>query len=153
MAGILPGKLMTTTVNGTALRCQVDATLTISVNVTENESCKPSAEDAYLANAWVTQSIDNKSWEITVSAKAYADAIEMSNSDIGELLTTGSPIVQVTFMTTQTTDYDYDEVFVYSGEAIITNYTLNGPQTGDGTYDLTFTGNGPLTLTRTPVTT
>lgn len=151
MAGILPGKLLGVTIGDSQLNCQIDGSLSITVAVTDTEPCKPTITGTMAGGSWTTHSIDSKSWTISVSAKAFADAIATNNSDISELLITGSPSVEVEFLTIKTTDYDFDETFVYSGTGTITNFTLNAPVTGEATYDLEITGNGALTFTSAEV--
>lgn len=154
MAGeVTPGKIWGISVNGNFVNCQIDATLTINNNVSESAPCKPGPTDSYKSSGWVTNNIDSKSWEITGSNKSFADALQMNNADFIDLLVNGSSIVQVQFGTTQHPDYDFDEIQVFSGEGIISNFTLNAPNEGEGTSDFTITGNGAPTFTRTPVTT
>lgn len=155
MAGVLQGKLIGVTIGGVYIRCQTDATLAITTNVTDTDPCKPSEQDATNAASWVTHSIDSKAWTVSVTAKAFADQLAgvIDNSDIAALMITGNPSVDITFQTIRTTDYDYAEIFVYEGTGTLTSFTHNAPATGESTYDLEITGNGGLTYTETPVTT
>lgn len=149
----LSGKLLSVTIDGDFVQCQTDATLSITTNTSESAACKPMPGESTTGSIWLTNNVDSKTWEITLTAASFADAVQMNNADIADKLITGTPIAQVQFATTQTTDYAYDQILVYSGEGIITNFTMNAPADGESTYDVTIIGNGPLTSTRTNVTT
>lgn len=155
MAGAIQGKLIGVKLNGTYIRCQTDATLTITANTTDTDPCKPSEDEATNSASWITHSIDSKAWTVSVTAKAFADQLAgaIDNSDIAALMITGDPSVEMTFQTIKTTDYDHDNIFVYEGTGTLTSFTHNAPSTGESTYDLEITGNGALTYTETPVTT
>ncbi len=155
MAGAIQGKLIGVKVNGTYLRCQTDGTLTITTNTTDTDPCKPSEEEATNAASWVTHSIDSKAWTISATAKTFADVAAgvIDNSELANLMIVGTPSVEVTFQTIRTTDYDFDEIWVYEGTGTITSFTINAPGAGESTYDIEITGNGALTYTETPVTT
>lgn len=154
MAGVLPGKLIGVKVNGSYIRCQTDATLTITTNVTDDDPCKPSETESYKGGGWVTHTIDTKAWTVSVTAKTFADQVVgmLDNSDIAALMI-GDSSVEMTFQTIQTSDYDFASIFIYEGTGTLTSFTHNAPTAGDSTYDLEITGNGALTFTETPVTT
>lgn len=155
MAGAIQGKLIGVKINGTYIRCQTDATLAITANTTDSDPCKPSEDEATNAASWVTHSVDSKAWTVSVTAKTFADDVAgvIDNTEIANLMITGTPEVEVTFQTIKTTDYDHASIWVYEGTATITSFTVNGPGSGESTYDLELTGNGALTYTETPVTT
>lgn len=155
MAGVLQGKLIGVKVNGSYIRCQTDATLTLTVNTTEDDPCKPTEEEATNAAAWITRTVDTKDWNVSVTAKSFADVLAgfLDNSDIAALMIEGDPNVEMTFQTIRTTDYDYSSIFVYEGTGILTSFTHNAPEAGQSTYDLEISGNGALTFEETPVTT
>lgn len=154
MAGqVLQGSLLAVTLNGTRIQCEIDSTLNVTTNTTETDPCKPASTEAYKAAKWTDASVDSKTWSLDFSAKAFADAVEMNNADILELMVSGDPIVQIEFSTTQTTDFDFDEILTFSGEGILSDFTWNNPSTGESTYDVTVTGKGAPTFTRVSVTT
>lgn len=154
MAGVLQGKLTGIKIGGSYIRCQTDATLTLTVNTTDADPCKPLETQSSNAANWVTHSTDTKAWTVSVTAKTFADQLvgTIDNSDISALMISGSPEVQMTFQTIRTTDYNYASVFIYEGTGTLTSFTLNGPASGESTYDLEITGNGALTFVETPVT-
>lgn len=155
MAGALPGKLISMKIGGVQIRCQTDITLNIVVNTTDNDPCKPSEEEAANgASQWVTRTIDTKEWSASATAKTFADVTAgfIDNGDITALML-ADPTVEVTIGTTQTTDYNFPELWVYEGTGILTNFTLNGAQAGESTYDIEISGSGELTYTATPFTT
>lgn len=153
MAGqVLQGGVIGVTINGNEIQCEIDATLNITINTTETDPCKPLAAEPYKSSRWVDTSVDSKGWNVTFSAKAFADAVEMNNLDIVDLLVSGDPIVQIQFYTKQHPDYDYDEIAVFAGEGVMNDFTWNAPGTGESTYDVTVTGKGAPTFTRTTVT-
>lgn len=154
MAGELQGKLIGVKINGSYIRCQTDATLSITQDVTDNDPCKPTEEEATNGASWAGHTAGTKSWTISVTAKTFADvaAGTLDNSDIAALMITGDNSVEVTFQTIRTTDYAFASVFLYEGTGTLTSFTHNAPVDGDSTYDLEITGNGALTFEETPVT-
>lgn len=154
MANELPGKLLGVTTDGEFINCQLDATLNLTLNLTESTPCKPSPTETYKSGQTIKRTIDSRDWTITFSAKALAQALANNQNKLAQkLLVGGDPNVQVTFQTTETTDYDFPIVFVYEGEGILQDLTINAPQDGDATHDGTIVANGDLTYTETPVTT
>jgi len=152
---VLQGKLIGVKVNGNFIRCQTDATLNIIINTTEDEPCKPTEEQSTNEAAWITRTVDTKDWNVSVTAKSFADAVSgfIDNSDIATLMVVGDPNVEMTFQTIRTTDYNYASIFVYEGTGILTSFTQNAPEEGQATYDLEISGNGALTFEETPITT
>lgn len=154
MANSIPGKLIKVKINGVEWRCQTDATLTMTVNMTENDPCKPT--DAQVTSGqttpYVTRSADSRDWTITFSAQAFADAVGASQIELSKLFINGALNVTAQFLssTTQTT---YPNGFLYEGTGILSSLTINAPEAGNATYDAEVTGNGPLTLTEIPITT
>ena len=154
MAGELQGKLIGVKINDTYIRCQTDATLTITQDVTDDDPCKPTEADTTNGASWVSHTAGTKSWTVSVTAKAFADVAAglIDNSDIAGLMITGDNSVEVTFQTIKTSDYSFASVFLYEGTGTLTSFTHNAPVDGASTYDLEITGNGALTYTETPVT-
>ncbi len=152
---VLQGKLIGVKVNGEYIRCQTDATLNIVINTSEDEPCKPTEDQATNAAAWITRTVDTKDWNVSVTAKSFADEVSgmIDNSDIAALMIEGDPNVEMTFQTIRTTDYNYASIFVYEGTGILTSFTQNAPEAGQATYDLEISGNGALTFEETPITT
>lgn len=150
---VLQGKLLSVTIGGTAVDCQTDATLTITVATEETDPCKPAAGESSADASWSDATDGARSWTISFSAKSFAQSTGFNNADLIELLVDGSPVVEAVFATTETSDYDHDELQVFSGTGIINNFNLNAPGTGESTYDVDITGKGKPTFVRTPVTT
>lgn len=151
--GVIQGKLLAVSVDGTVIDCQTDATLNIAVETEETDPCKPVAGSASNSASWSDPTESSRNWSIDFSAKSFADSTGFNNADLIDLLVNGSAIVDVIFSTTETSDYDHDEVQVFSGEGILSNFSLSAPSTGESTYDATITGKGKPTFTRTPATT
>lgn len=149
MAGVLQGKLIEVRVNGSNVRCQTDSTLSITIDTSDDDACKPTEADSTNGSSWITHNVTTKKWTISVSAKAFADQVSgrIDNSDIVNMLTTGTPNVEITFQTTRTLDYDFNNIFLYEGSGTITSFTHNAPISGESTYDLEVIGNGALTYT------
>lgn len=150
---VLQGKLLSVTLGGVAVDCQTDATLTITVATDETDPCKPIAGESSSEASWSDATDGTRSWTISFSAKSFAKSSGFNNADIMKLLIDGSPIVEVQFATTQTTDYDHQEIQVFSGTGIMNNFNLNAPGTGESTYDVDITGKGKPTFVTTPYTT
>lgn len=155
MAGVLQGKLISVSIDENPIRCQMDATLNINQEVSDNEPCKPTAAESTNGAAWTTHTVSSKSWTISVTAKTFADVLNgfLNQNDIADLMISGTPSVNVVFETTQTTDYDHPYIWMYEGVGTLTSFTINAPQDGESTYDFEITGNGAIQKTETQITT
>lgn len=154
MAGqVLPGSVIGITINGEELQCELESSLSITINTTETEACKPATSEAYKSATWTDASVDSKTWEITFSAKAFADEVAFNNLDMVDLLVNGDPIVEVQFATKQHPDYDFDEIAVFTGTGVLSLDDWTAPSEGESTYSGTIIGKGQPTFTREPVTT
>src|SRR6478609_8860715 len=145
MATPIAGNLIAVTVNGQKQRCQTAGTLSITTNLTTEPACKPDDATPPESAGWVSQSVDSKAWNVTVSMKAFLDDLQLNGHDLAELIISGQPDVEVEFGSTAG-QHDYPEDIVYSGPAIISSWNFAAPATGGATHDVTFTGNGPLVL-------
>lgn len=153
MANSLAGKIIGVELNGTYYKCQTDATLNLIANLTEDEACKPDPGTPSGGGiGWVTRTVDSKDWNITFSAKAFADDLQANNSEISTFFIDSDLSVEVDFQTNVTENNDAYN-FVYNGDGIMSSLTLNAPTDGASTYDVEIQGNGPLTYTTIPVTT
>lgn len=153
MAGI-SGKLLRVKFGDKYIQCQLDATLNILVNTSEDEACKPSGETVEDVDSWVTRTVDSRDWNITVNAQAFLDAVgaDMTQSDILELMVDGDLKGTAEFLTTPGQHTNPEDI-VFEGPAVITNFSLNAPSSGKANYDLTLDGDGKPTFTRIPATT
>lgn len=154
MAGVLQGKLISVSINDNPIRCQMDATLGITQEITENEPCKPTATETTDGAGWTTHTTASRSWTITVTAKTFADVLNgfLDQNDIADLMIAGTSSVNVVFETTRTLDYDHDTIWMYEGVGTLTSFTINAPQDGESTWDFEITGNGAIQKTETPIT-
>lgn len=156
MADKIPGNVIGVQIGSTWLQCQADASLNIVVNTSEDALCKKLDGTGDTGTApWKTFNIDSREWDISVSGSLLRDSLASSNDpvNLAKLIIDGDmAITNVLFRTAQDqTASDFD--MVYSGPAILTNFTLNGPASGANTTSASFKGNGDLTYTYTPVTT
>lgn len=148
----VPGSIIGMTIGGVWYRCQTDATLTLTVNVAEEDPCKPDEGDVETVGdvPWVERTAESRDWEMSFSANLMRNSLEVENPDIAKLIVDGDVDAEVQFLTrANQTKSDVD--FVYAGSGIITGFTLNAPVTGSATTESTITGNGPLTYTKVPV--
>ena len=150
MAGI-SGKLLRVKIGDKYLQCQLDATLNLITNTTEDEVCKPSGDTVETATSWVTRTVDSQDWNISVNAQAFLDTVgaELTQSDILESIIDGDLNVEVEFLSTPG-QHSNDEDILFEGDAIIENFSLSAPATGKANYDLDLSGNGKPTVTRIP---
>lgn len=149
----VPGSIIGVTIGGVWLKCQTDATLNLTVNVTEEDPCKPNPDDEISGDLpWVERSADSRDWSIDVSAALLRNSLEAGNPDIGNLIIDGDVDVEVQFMT-RAGQTKSDTDFIYEGSGILTGFSFNAPVTGSATQDTTIAGNGPLAYTKVPVTT
>lgn len=145
MAGAISGKLMAFTVNGTKVRCQTSGTLTITKDISTDDPCK---DDDF----WTTGTVTSKGWSASLDAKQFLDDIQLNQMDIVDLMLSSDDPVELEFLTTPG-DHNYPVDVVLSGEAFMNNVNLDTPANATATYTVDFTGNGPLTQARIPVTT
>lgn len=149
----LQGKLIKLKVGGKPFECELDMTLNFTANTTEEDPCKP-ADGASVGDVWVDANITSKTWEASVSAKTMVDSLA-TFTGIDKLLQAfinTSAIVEVTVETNSTSDdYDQPQTMLFTGTAIMSGLTLNAPQDGASTGDVTFTGKGKPTYTQTTV--
>lgn len=150
MAGI-SGKLLRVKFGDKYLQCQLDATLNLLTNTSEDEACKPSGETPETATSWVTRTVDSQDWNISVNAQAFLDIVgaELAQSDILELIVDGDLEGTAEFLTTPGQHNNAEDI-IFEGPVIIENFSLNAPATGKANYDLDLSGNGKPTFTRIP---
>jgi len=137
----------------TWLDCQVDATLNLTTETEEEDACKPSPDEIATTGdvPFGDFTASKRIWDISVSQKIVKGIFEAAGIDIADLWVQGLLTVQVEFMTNPNQEvFAYD--IMYSGSAIITGYTLNAPETGAATADITFQGTGAITRTVVPRT-
>jgi len=149
----IPGKIIGVMDGGKWLNCQVDATLNLTVDVTEEDPCKPDPDDEEQGEVpFKFRTADARDWSIDFSQKLMRDSLAAANVDYGEEFVDGRLDRQVQFMTAPgQTKSNYD--IIYAGSGILTAHTVNAPAVGAGTTDTSIAGNGPLTYSKVPVTT
>jgi hypothetical protein len=152
----IPGNIIGVQIGSTWLACQADASLNIVANTSEDALCKvlDGGEGAGQA-PWKTFTVDSREWNISVSAALLKDSLAAANygQNLAKLIIDGDmEIANVLFRTATDQEFaDYD--MIYSGAAILTNFTVNAPATGANTTDATFQGNGALVYSYPPKTT
>lgn len=143
-----PGSIWSMTADGLEPMCNIDATLNMTSDTTTEDPCKPNASESYAQANWTSVTVNNKSWTITGTMRTVGDtptAGFYKHAYLADKFIDGTPVA-VVFATTQTTDFDFDEVETFTGEGIVTDVTYNAPAGNEsGTVDFTITGNGPLT--------
>jgi hypothetical protein len=152
--GALSGKLLSVTVGGKKIRCQTDATLNLTTNLTEDDPCKPDDDTPLEEAGWTTRTVDSRDWNVTVSAKNFLDATSASNVDQRDLIDefiSGNLNAEIEFLSTPGQHPGDTEDVVYSGNAILATIAVNAPASGNSTSDYTFSGNGPLSSVRIPI--
>ena len=150
------GKIIGVSVGGKWLLCQVDSTLAITVAMTEQDLCKPDGDTAPSGTnniPWINRTADSRDWNIKVSQNLIRQTLAAANFDFGQNLVNGNVYLDNVLFKTATGQTESDNAFVYSGSAIISDFSLSAPTKGGAKIDTTLTGNGPLTYTKTPVTT
>lgn len=153
----VPGKIIGIRIAGVWLACQTDATLNITVNVTEEDPCKPDGDNPTSADTipWVTRTADTRDWSIDFSNKLMRDTLKAANNaqNIAKLIIDGNVYLEDLEFSTANDQTFSDVDMVYSGSGIITSFSLNAPESGPATMDNTISGNGALTYQYVPVTT
>lgn len=154
MSNSLPGKLLGVTLDGTYYKCQTNADLTFSAAVTADDTCKPDQGVGADPIQWVTNTVDNKSWVITFSAKSFADGLGASGNQLTAFFIDSDLGCIAHFMTNPDLgDGTISTDILYEGAGLLTGLKINAPEKGASTYDATITGNGPMTQTPTNRTT
>lgn len=153
MAGI-SGKLLRVKFADKYLKCQLDATLNLTVNTTEDEACKPDGDTPETSASWVSNTVDSQGWNISVNSQAFLDAVDdqLTQADILELMVEGNLEGEVEFLSTPG-QHNYPEDQLFEGTVLISNFSLNAPSSGVANYDLDLIGQGQPTFTRIPATT
>jgi len=151
----IPGKLIGVQIGNKRLQCQADATLTLTGDTTEETQCKP--DDASEDNSipWKTFEATAKSWQVTVNQALLKDSLATENADVNLakiFIDTDLTIDNLIFRTVADQQFA-DNDMIYSGEALLTGFTLNAPITGSNNTSATFQGNGPLAYSYPPKTT
>lgn len=149
----IPGKIIGIMDGDKWLNCQVDATLNITVDVTEEDPCKPDpSDDAEGDVPWKFRTADARDWSVDFSQKLMRDSLAAANPNMGEQIILGNLDRTIQFRTAEgQTKSNYD--FIYEGSGILTAHTVNAPAVGAATTDTSIAGNGPLTFVKVPVTT
>jgi hypothetical protein len=149
-------RLIGVEIGGTYQNCQTTCDLTVGTSVTKNPVCKPNPTGS-LAIPWESSTVDSLNWAITMSANVFLDSLEGVNNqaDLLALMIAGNLNVTADFLTSAplTLLEDYGHDFLYSGAAILATMKVNATASGPATYDVTITGNGPLTGGLVPKTT
>lgn len=153
MADVLQGKLIGVTINGEFVNCQVDATLTLNVATEETDPCKPAPGESSANASWAKPTVGTRSGTVDFSIKTFATNTGFNQADISEIIIDGDAKTEWQFMTIQTTDYDHEEAWVYSGEGIFTSQSIAAPSTGESTSDTSIVMYDKPTIVRTPITT
>lgn len=155
MADQIPARLINITLNGYEIECNTSANMSMTREVTATSPCKPTSGDSYASGGWVQNTEGDASFEITGSAKAIKDAIiasgKIKHSEIIRLFME-APVVQVTFGTTDVSDFSLEEIETYSGSGILTGITWAAEGNEESNVDFTITGTGQPVQTITPVT-
>lgn len=154
----VPGKILGIRIAGVWLACQTDATLNMTVNVTEEDPCKPDGDaEVSAANSipWVTRTADTRDWSMDFSNKLMRDSLKVSNNaqNIAKLIIDGTVYIDDVEFASADGQTASDTDLIYSGPGIITSFTLNAPESGPATMDNTISGNGALTYSYIQVTT
>lgn len=150
------GSIIGVRVNDSWIRCQTDATLNMTKNLTTPDPCKPMPGESTADGKWNSPVVETKEWSIDFSAKTFADNV-IDGASLGFMadafLDSDEP-VEVIFQTNdELTDYNHPITFLYTGQGIISSLVVNAPGTGESTYDTTITGVGPIVKSEVPVTT
>jgi hypothetical protein len=154
--GKLTGNIFGFMKDGDWFDCQAEATLNILANVSEDAPCKVLDGSPGSGKApWVTRTVDSRDWNGTLNANLLRDSLTTAKADIdvASLIINGNMEVDALYFRTAIGQEESDVDVVYSGPAIITNFSLTAGSTGAATTSTTFSGNGPLTEVKTPVTT
>lgn len=148
------GKLMGVTIGGEWADCQTDATLTITKTLTTPDPCKPAPGESSSAGGWDMPTVETKNYELSFSAKTFAETSGFSLAEVtAQFLTSDEPVEWVFQTNDELTDYNHPTTLVYSGEGLLSSLTVNAPSAGESTYDTTITGYGEPSFEKVPVTT
>lgn len=153
---VLQGSVLGVRIGDNWIRCQTDATLTLTKNLTTPDPCKPAPGESAASGKWNQPVVETKEWSIDFSAKTFADttADGYSLSYVTQQFLQNDDPVEVVFQTNdELTDYSAPLSLLYTGEGLLSSLTVNAPGTGESTYDTTITGVGEILFEEVPVTT
>lgn len=154
---VLEGKLTGVWLDGVYYRCQTDAQLQLTASTTENDTCKPDQTegDTDVGIQWITRTVDSKDWQITFSAKSFLDSLGANQASLAQFFINDATLeVEAEFATNANfASHSHPVDHFYTGTGLLTGLTINGPESGDSTYDVTIDGNGPLVFESVPHTT
>lgn len=150
----ISGKLLRVKFKDKYLKCQLDATLNMVINSSEDDPCKPDGDTVEGVNEWVQRTVDSQDWNITVNARAFLDEVgtQLDQNDLLEMIVDGDLFGDAEFLSTPG-QHNNPVDMVVDGPVVITDFSLEAPASGKANYDLTLSGNGKPTATRIPATT
>jgi hypothetical protein len=154
MANAVPAKIFGVSLSDNWPNCQIDATYSYTKNMTTPDPCKPNPGETLSSALYNKPEVESIDWELTFSAKVYAEATGFSLHEVTQLVLNNHLPIDVEFkMNDEVTDLDLPYVLVYSGQGILSSQTINAAATGEATYDITITGYGEVTENKIPVAT
>ena len=128
--GKFNGDLLILDIDGNTLAHSTDATLTISQDAPDTTTKDSSGWKENLDDG-------NRSWEMSASGLLTYDAANTAPDDLADhILNNTSNVLK--FTTGVTGDIEY------SGTAKLTSISMNSPQNGPVTFEVTYQGNGAL---------
>lgn len=142
----LSGNTILVTMGDTELACQLESTFTSTSNLTANPPCKGESKAE-------TQSVTSRSWSITFNGKTQNGAVASPSNDQRALLAAqkSGELVEVVFAPKPELNPDATSNWTITGNARVSEVTINAPVDGESTYSGTFTGDGDWTEADVPV--
>lgn len=152
----LQGKLLSGKFNGLEFNCQIDITINFTANITDIEPCKPLSTDTTNATKAVRRTVGSTEWSSDLTMQTIVDAATSTTTNASQLMqlfATGNLEGEIEVLTSSLNpEYGEAQSFIFTGPCIMSTLTVNGPEEGNSTSDVTFVSNGDWSHVQIPVT-
>lgn len=143
----LSGNTILVTMGDVELACQLDSTFTSTTNLTANNPCKGESKAE-------TQTVTSRSWSITFNGKTQNGPLATPTSNDQRALLAAQKsgeLVEVVFAPKPSLNPGATSNWTITGNARVSEVTIEAPVDGESTYSGTFTGDGDWTEADVPV--
>lgn len=150
MANAIPGKAFGLRFRNIYFECQTDLSFDVTAETETGDACKPNPSEPWEPVKFDEPTVSSANWTASVTAKA-TDALLNNQVTVLQTMKIGTED-ELEIFTFDGDNSPLANEFMISGTAILTGFSLAGPNAGEATYDLTFTGKGDYVVTAIPAT-
>lgn len=148
----IEGKYVGTKVNGVFLRCQGDATYTITINTETDDPCKKldytGTDLAGVVSSidWEDASVSSANWTLDVTQALFFNEEDDEVDIEDEVINKDNAVFDVQFVVPANGAGTVSRIM--EGSATLTSIAIGAPSSGKATKDLSFQGKGKPTWTK-----